>query len=58
MTTPKLSTPVVELLLTAAAEDPLYQEMVNVTGAFRPNGLVFTRPCKIFQAKVFKEKKT
>ena len=29
-----------------------------VTGAFRPDGLVFTRPCKIFQAKVFKEKKT
>ena len=24
---------------------------------FRPAGLVFTRPCKIFQAKVFKEKK-
>ena len=29
---------------------------VSVTGAFRPDGLVFTRPCKIFQAKVFKEK--
>ena len=29
-----------------------------VMGAFRPDGLVFTRPCKIFQAKVFKEKKT
>ena len=29
----------------------------SVTGAFRPDGLVFTRPCKIFQAKVFKEKK-
>ena len=28
----------------------------HVTGAFRPDGLVFTRPCKIFQAKVFKEK--
>ena len=27
-----------------------------VTGAFRPDGLVFTQPCKIFQAKVFKEK--
>ena len=26
-----------------------------VTGAFRPDGLAFTRPCKIFQAKVFKE---
>ena len=31
---------------------------LSVTGAFRPDGLVFTRPCKIFQAKVFKEKKT
>ena len=30
----------------------------RVTGAFRPDGLVFTRPCKTFQAKVFKEKKT
>ena len=29
----------------------------SVTGALRPDGLVFTRPCKIFQAKVFKEKK-
>ena len=29
----------------------------SVTGAFRPDGLVFSRPCKIFQAKVFKEKK-
>ena len=29
----------------------------GVTGAFRPDGLVFTRPCKIFQAKVLKEKK-
>ena len=26
-----------------------------VTGAFWPDGLAFTRPCKIFQAKVFKE---
>ena len=26
-------------------------------GAFRPDGLVFTRPCKIFQTKVFREKK-
>ena len=26
-------------------------------GVLRPDGLVFTRPCKIFQAKVFKEKK-
>ena len=29
MTTLKLSTPLVELLLTAAAADPLYQEMVK-----------------------------
>ena len=29
MTTLKLSTPLVELLLTAAAADPLYQEMVR-----------------------------
>ena len=29
----------------------------SVTGAFRPYGLVFTRPCKFFQTKVFKEKK-
>ena len=27
----------------------------RVTGAFWPDGLAFTRPCKIFQAKVFKE---
>ena len=27
----------------------------TVTGAFRLDGLAFTRPCKIFQAKVFKE---
>ena len=26
-----------------------------VTGAFQPDGLAFTRPCKIFQAKVFQE---
>ena len=35
--------------------DPLWSGCV--TGAFRPDGLVFTRPCKIFQAIVFKEKK-
>ena len=36
-----------------------FQALQNfpVTGAFRPDGLVFTRPCKIFQAKVFQEKK-
>ena len=28
-----------------------------MTGAFRPDSLVFTQPCKIFQAKVFQEKK-
>ena len=37
---------------------PAPSSSVVVTGAFRPDGLVFTRPCKIFQAKVFKEKKT
>ena len=30
----------------------------GVTGAFWPDGLAFTRPCKIFQAKVFKNKRT
>ena len=29
--------------------------IIGVTGAFWPDGLAFTRPCKIFQAKVFKE---
>ena len=28
-----------------------------VTGAFRPDGLVLTRLCKIIKAKVFQEKK-
>ena len=32
-----------------------YDSYVTVTGAFWPDGLAFTRPCKIFQAKVFKE---
>ena len=29
--------------------------LLFVTGAFWPDGLTFTRPCKIFQAKVFIE---
>ena len=36
------------------AEPPPPSEL-PVTGVFWPDGLAFTRPCKIFQAKVFKE---
>ena len=32
-----------------------HHHSICVTGAFWPDGLAFTRPCKILQAKVFKE---
>ena len=52
MTTLKLSTPLVELLLTAAAADPLYQEMVKAfkggsrnvgTAVSMEDGLLFVK---------------
>ena len=48
--------PVVVLALVLALPMGTPSPCGDVTGAFRPDGLVFTRPCKIFQAEVFKRK--
>ena len=43
------------LLLLPVALMPSVGSCGYVMGAFRPDGLVFTLPCKVYQAKVLKE---